>query len=200
MRDMVKLAQSRGVAVLALSARPSRASPYRRPFYAGIAKEYRVPYEGGILGEVLKDHSLKADPIHPNARLPPHRRAPCRDAKEKRSDLRRSEVLRPVEVPRGARASDSRPASLQSRRTRSLPQAMSETDRGSASSARSGRRRPRPGRAPRHSRRAASAPRAWVPRSEHRAIGPDEDRASRSAKCVLHAVPRDRCRAAAALA
>jgi lysophospholipase L1-like esterase len=37
-------------------------------FYGGIAKEYRVPYEGAIVGEVLKDRTLKADPIHPNAR------------------------------------------------------------------------------------------------------------------------------------
>jgi acyl-CoA thioesterase I len=37
-------------------------------FYAGIAKEFRLPYEAGIIGEVLKDRTLKADPIHPNAR------------------------------------------------------------------------------------------------------------------------------------
>ena len=37
-------------------------------FYAGIAKEYRLPYEEGVIGQVLKDHTLKADPIHPNAR------------------------------------------------------------------------------------------------------------------------------------
>ena len=37
-------------------------------FYAGIAKEYRVPYEESVIGQVLKDRSLKADPIHPNAR------------------------------------------------------------------------------------------------------------------------------------
>jgi lysophospholipase L1-like esterase len=48
-REMVKLARSRG-------------------FYAGTAKEYRPPYEQGIIGEVLKDRTLKSDPIHPNAR------------------------------------------------------------------------------------------------------------------------------------
>jgi lysophospholipase L1-like esterase len=37
-------------------------------FYAGIAKEFRLPYEEGIIGQVLKDSTLKADPIHPNAR------------------------------------------------------------------------------------------------------------------------------------
>ena len=36
--------------------------------YAAIAKDFRLPYEEGIIGEVLKDRSLKSDPIHPNAR------------------------------------------------------------------------------------------------------------------------------------
>jgi acyl-CoA thioesterase I len=67
-RDMVKLAQSRGVAVLLIGTPEPGFTVSPPAFYAGIAKEYRVPYEGGMLGEVLKDHSLKADPIHPNAR------------------------------------------------------------------------------------------------------------------------------------
>jgi acyl-CoA thioesterase I len=67
-RDMVKLAQSRGVAVLLIGTPEPGLTASPPAFYAGIAKEYRVPYEGGMLGEVLKDHSLKADPIHPNAR------------------------------------------------------------------------------------------------------------------------------------
>jgi lysophospholipase L1-like esterase len=67
-RDMVKLAQSRGVAVLLIGTPEPGLTVSPPAFYAGIAKEYRVPYEGGMLGEVLKDHSLKADPIHPNAR------------------------------------------------------------------------------------------------------------------------------------
>lgn len=37
-------------------------------FYAGIAKEHRLAYEEGIIGDVLKDKTLKSDPIHPNAR------------------------------------------------------------------------------------------------------------------------------------
>jgi len=38
------------------------------PFYAGIAKQFALPYEAAVIGEVLRDESLKADPIHPNAR------------------------------------------------------------------------------------------------------------------------------------
>jgi acyl-CoA thioesterase I len=67
-REMVKLARSRGIAVLLIGTPEPGFSVSPPAFYAGIAKEYRVPYEGGMLGEVLKDHSLKADPIHPNAR------------------------------------------------------------------------------------------------------------------------------------
>jgi acyl-CoA thioesterase-1 len=66
-RDMVKLAKSRGVAVLLIGTPEPGFTVSPPAFYAGIAKEYRVPYEGAIIGEVLKDRSLKADPIHPNA-------------------------------------------------------------------------------------------------------------------------------------
>jgi lysophospholipase L1-like esterase len=38
------------------------------PFYAAIAKDFRLPYEDAVIGSVLKDNSLKSDPIHPNAR------------------------------------------------------------------------------------------------------------------------------------
>ncbi len=37
-------------------------------FYAGIAKEFRLPYEESAIGEVLRDSSLKSDTIHPNAK------------------------------------------------------------------------------------------------------------------------------------
>jgi lysophospholipase L1-like esterase len=67
-REMVKLAQSRGVAVLLIGTPEPGLTVSPPAFYAGIAREYRLLYEGGIIGEVLKDRSLKADPIHPNAR------------------------------------------------------------------------------------------------------------------------------------
>jgi acyl-CoA thioesterase-1 len=67
-REMVRLAQSRGVAVLLIGTPEPGFSVTPPAFYAGIAKEYRLPYEEGIIGQVLKDRSLKADPIHPNAR------------------------------------------------------------------------------------------------------------------------------------
>jgi acyl-CoA thioesterase I len=67
-REMVRLARGRGVAVL-LIATPEPGFTVTPPaFYSAIAKEFRLPYEEAIIGQVLRDGSLKADPIHPNAR------------------------------------------------------------------------------------------------------------------------------------
>jgi acyl-CoA thioesterase-1 len=67
-REMVQIAASRGVAVVLIGTPEPGLTVTPPAFYAGIAKEFRLPYEEGIIGQVLKDASLKADPIHPNAR------------------------------------------------------------------------------------------------------------------------------------
>jgi acyl-CoA thioesterase-1 len=67
-REMVKLATGRGVAVMLIGTPEPGFTMSPPAFYAGIAKEFRLPYEEGIIGQVLKDATLKADPIHPNAR------------------------------------------------------------------------------------------------------------------------------------
>ena len=67
-REMVKLARSRGISVLLIGTPEPGFTVSPPAFYATIAKEYRLPYEQGIIGQVLKDSTLKADPIHPNAR------------------------------------------------------------------------------------------------------------------------------------
>jgi len=67
-RAMIRLAKDRGADVL-LVGTPEKGllvSPPR--FYAEIAQEFRVPYEGKVVGEILRDNALKSDPIHPNAR------------------------------------------------------------------------------------------------------------------------------------
>jgi len=66
-RAMVKLAKSRGIGVLLIGTPEPGFTVSPPAFYAGIAKEFRLPYEEGIIGRVLKDSALKADPIHPNA-------------------------------------------------------------------------------------------------------------------------------------
>jgi lysophospholipase L1-like esterase len=64
---MVKLARNRGIAVLLIGTPEPGFTVSPPAFYAGIAKEYRLAYEQSIIGEVLKDRTLKSDPIHPNA-------------------------------------------------------------------------------------------------------------------------------------
>jgi acyl-CoA thioesterase-1 len=66
-REMVKLATSRGIAVMLIGTPEPGFTVSPPAFYAGIAREFRLPYEEGVMGQVLTDTSLKADPIHPNA-------------------------------------------------------------------------------------------------------------------------------------
>jgi len=67
-RAMVKLARSRGVEVMLIGTPEPGLRVVPPAFYASIAKEFDLPYEEAILGEVLKDSALKADSVHPNAR------------------------------------------------------------------------------------------------------------------------------------
>jgi lysophospholipase L1-like esterase len=57
-RAMVELARSRGVAVLLIGTPEPGFTVSPPAFYAGIAKEFRLPYEPGVIGEVLKDRTL----------------------------------------------------------------------------------------------------------------------------------------------
>jgi lysophospholipase L1-like esterase len=66
-RAMIQLARSRGVDVVLIGT-PEFGFLLSPPdFYAEIAKEFRVPYEGGVLSTILRDSNLKSDQIHPNA-------------------------------------------------------------------------------------------------------------------------------------
>jgi acyl-CoA thioesterase I len=67
-REMVKLATGRGIGVLLIGTPEPSLAPSPPAFYAAVAKEFRIPYESAAITEVLKDASLKSDPIHPNAR------------------------------------------------------------------------------------------------------------------------------------
>lgn len=67
-RAMVTLATGRGVQVMLIGT-PQPGIPLSAPaFYAGIAKDFRLPYEESAIADVLKDPALKSDQIHPNAR------------------------------------------------------------------------------------------------------------------------------------
>lgn len=67
-RAMIRLAKERGVEVLLMGTPEPGITVTAPEFYAEIAKEFRIPYEDGLIGRILRDGSLKSDPIHPNAR------------------------------------------------------------------------------------------------------------------------------------
>jgi lysophospholipase L1-like esterase len=66
-RAMIELARRRGIAVVLIGTPEPGLLPSPPAFYASVAKDLRVPYEGEVITEVLKDTRLKSDPIHPNA-------------------------------------------------------------------------------------------------------------------------------------
>ena len=67
-RAMVRLAKERGVRVFLIGTPEPGFTVTPPAFYAAIADEHALPYDGAVIGEVLRDASLKADPVHPNAR------------------------------------------------------------------------------------------------------------------------------------
>ena len=66
-RAMIELARRRGVEVLLIGTPEPGLFPSPPGFYAAVAKELHVPYEGDVITQVLKDERLRSDPIHPNA-------------------------------------------------------------------------------------------------------------------------------------
>ncbi|HLS84752.1 MAG TPA: arylesterase [Burkholderiales bacterium] len=67
-RAMVKLARSRDIEVLLIGTPAVSLTAAAPTFYREIADEYGIPYEPSVIGEVLRDSALKADPVHPNAK------------------------------------------------------------------------------------------------------------------------------------
>ena len=67
LRAMVSMIRERGISVVLIGV-PKLGLGLEVPqWYRTLAHEIKIPYEGKILKKVLSDHSLKADPIHPNA-------------------------------------------------------------------------------------------------------------------------------------
>ena len=66
-RAMIELARRRGIDVLLIGTPEPGLFPSPPAFYAAVAKDLHIPYEGEAITEVLKDARLKSDPIHPNA-------------------------------------------------------------------------------------------------------------------------------------
>jgi lysophospholipase L1-like esterase len=66
-RAMVRLARDKGIAVVLIGVPKPGISPAPAAFYAEIAREFALPYEGAVLKTVLTDNALKSDWVHPNA-------------------------------------------------------------------------------------------------------------------------------------
>ena len=67
LRAMIRLAKSRAVDVLLIGTPDIGFTLTPPEFYAGIAKQFGIPYEADALTKILRDGSLKSDQIHPNA-------------------------------------------------------------------------------------------------------------------------------------
>jgi acyl-CoA thioesterase-1 len=67
-RAMVKLARGRGVEVMLIATPEPGLRIVPPAFYGAIAKEFGLLYEDDVIGDVLKDGTLKADQVHPNAK------------------------------------------------------------------------------------------------------------------------------------
>ena len=68
LRAMIRLARERGVDVLLIGTPEIGFTLSPPDFYAEIAKEFRIPYEGEALTKILRNGELKSDQVHPNAR------------------------------------------------------------------------------------------------------------------------------------
>jgi acyl-CoA thioesterase I len=67
-RAMVKLARDNGVDVVLVGVPKLGLTASPAGFYADIAREFRIPYDGDVLKQVLTDNELKSDWVHPNAK------------------------------------------------------------------------------------------------------------------------------------
>jgi acyl-CoA thioesterase I len=67
LRAMIRLAREHGIAVVLLAPPRPALLTSAPPFYADLAKEFRIPLEAEVLTSVLSDNALKSDLIHPNA-------------------------------------------------------------------------------------------------------------------------------------
>jgi len=68
LRAMVRLAQAQGVAVVLIGVPEPGLFTGAPGFYADVAGEFGLPYEGEAFNEVLKNRDLKSDPIHANGK------------------------------------------------------------------------------------------------------------------------------------
>ena len=68
LREIVKIIRASGSSVVLVGVPRPALITSAAPFYADLAKEFDLPYEGKIVTDVLYQRDLKSDPVHPNAK------------------------------------------------------------------------------------------------------------------------------------
>ena len=68
LREIIKTIKAAGISVVLIGVPKPALITNAAAFYAEIAQEFDVPYEGKVVTDVLYQRELKSDPIHPNAR------------------------------------------------------------------------------------------------------------------------------------
>jgi lysophospholipase L1-like esterase len=64
---MIQSIRAKGANVVLIGVPEPKLFSGPPELYERLAEEFGLPYEGEIFNEVLKDNSLKSDPIHANA-------------------------------------------------------------------------------------------------------------------------------------
>ena len=68
LREIIRTIKAGGISVVLVGVPKPALITSTAEFYAEIAKEFDIPYEGKIVTDVLYQRELKSDTIHPNAR------------------------------------------------------------------------------------------------------------------------------------
>ena len=68
LRRILQMIRDRGAAVVLVGVPQPALLTSAPEFYAELAEEFKIPYEGKVVKEVLFTADMKSDPIHPNAK------------------------------------------------------------------------------------------------------------------------------------
>jgi lysophospholipase L1-like esterase len=68
LRAMISMIKDHGIAVVLIGVPQPALLSSAPEFYAELAREFAIPYEGDVLTNVLYAAEMKSDPIHPNAK------------------------------------------------------------------------------------------------------------------------------------
>jgi lysophospholipase L1-like esterase len=66
--EIIRTIRERGISVVLVGVPKPSLITSAPAFYAELAKEFDIPYEGKVVTDVMYQLELKADPIHPNAK------------------------------------------------------------------------------------------------------------------------------------